>query len=432
MNAKVINRKLVSFLEDSPSPYHAARSIATMLTKGGFIELSEPEKWQLQKGQPYFFLRDDGTVISFNLGKNHQEGFRFLGAHTDSPSLKLKPIQNNTKDNYFRLGVEVYGGALLNPWFDRELSIAGRVSYQTAKGKLFCHLIDFASPLAIIPSLAIHLDRNANSDKTINPQTDINPVIGTANTITEFNDILLKKINKQIGKDKAVRVLGHDLFFYDYHKPCLAGLENDFLHGSRLDNLLSCFVATLAATKADRNLSFILMCYNHEEVGSNTSSGAMSNIVPSLLNRLFSDQAECQRALANSFCISIDNAHASHPNFGDKHDSCHPIQLNGGPVLKTNANQKYASNSISNSIFKSLCSEINIPCQDFVMRNDMACGSTIGPITAAKLGLKTVDVGVPSLAMHSIRETTGAEDPYLLYRVISHFLQRDQLPNVVV
>lgn len=431
MNSQTLNKKLFSFLDESTSPFHAANALKNILLQAGFTPLNEHQKWSVRAGQPRFIVREDGAVVAFNIGKKDNSQFRIVASHTDSPTLKLKPKPDIFNKSYHQLGVEVYGGPLLNPWFDRELSISGRISFSTPSGQLDSKLIDFKRPVAIVPSVAIHLDREANSEKKINPQKDILPIFGlTSKRNKSFADHLNMLLAEKVDLKKETEILGFDLFCYEMNKPGYAGINKDFIVSSRLDNLLSCYILASVIAQADRNNSFMLICNNHEEIGSLSASGAQGNLLETVFKRVYPDPEERFSILANSFLISVDNAHAFHPNFAERYDRSHDIELNTGPVLKINANHKYASTSISNGLFKILCQEKQIPVQEFVMRNDMACGSTIGPATAAKLGIKTVDVGIASLAMHSIREMTGSRDPFLLHTVLNHFFQRDRLPQV--
>jgi aspartyl aminopeptidase len=432
MNVQTINKRLFSFISQSPSPFHAVNSMRTILDDAGFVALDEHADWKTDIGQPYYIIRENGSLVAFNIGTEERESFRIMGSHSDSPCLQLKPKPDIYEKNYHQLGVEVYGGALLNPWFDRELSIAGRVVYQNTDKTLCSRLLDFKRPVAVIPSLAIHLDRNANSERSINAQKDIVPIIGlTTDRKMCFDDIILDHLKSEVASAKAKKILSFDLFMYDCHAPCHTGFNKEFIVSSKLDNLLSCFVVVSVLAQASRDNSYMFVCNNHEEIGSSTASGARGNLLSSVFERLFPDPSDRHRTLAKSFFISVDNAHALHPNFLEKHEPSHDIALNRGPVLKINATHKYASTGISNGIFKTLCAEKDIQVQEFVMRSDMACGSTIGPLTASKLGLNTVDIGAPSLAMHSIREMTGARDPMLLFTVLRHFLQRKSLPRVL-
>lgn len=431
MDSTTLNKQLFDFLSHSPTPFHAVDSMTALLDKAGFKGLDEREQWNLSRNQPYYVVREDGALVAFNLGKEDSNGFRIIGSHSDSPCLQVKPKPDIYEKSYHQIGVEVYGGALLHPWFDRELSIAGRLAYRSEDSSIHTTLIDLARPVAVIPSVAIHLDRKANNEHTIDAQKDIVPLTGlSATTKTSLAEILQSHLHETGIQPSPQEILSSDLYFYDCRAPCHAGFNNDFILAGRLDNLLSCFVITLAMTAAPPAHNFMFVCNNHEEVGSATASGAHGNLLDVIFERLYPEPAPRYRTMANSFFISVDNAHAVHPNFPEKHEPCHDILLNHGPVLKINAAQKYSSTGVSNAIFKMLCHETGTPVQEFVMRNDMACGSTIGPVTSSKIGVAAVDIGAASLGMHSIREVTGSQDPLLMYTVISHFLTRDTLPTV--
>ena len=423
---------LFKFIADSPTPFHAVANILRILKKSGYTILDEGQRWQIEEGGRYAVVRN-GSLIAFtadNLDFS-QEGFRILGAHTDSPSLQLKPHPRSPSSPYLQFGVEKYGGALLNTWFDRELSLAGRVTVNTKSGSPCSLLIDFQDPVLYIPSLAIHLDRKANEGREINAQTDICPIFSQSISSEEqWQSLLAKRLSTCHPDLSWTSILGYDLFCYDCSPPQYFGLDKDFICGPRLDNLLSCFVGLQALLQQQNSANCMLIFTNHEEIGSTSNSGALSNFSSSVLSRICAspeDQAIC---MSHSFFISLDNAHASHPNFVDKGDTDHQVILNQGPVIKINSSQRYCSNSSSVAIFKLLCSEIGIQTQDFVMRSDMLCGSTIGPLTSAELGVTGVDVGVPTWAMHSIREVTGAMDPDLLHLTTLHFFNRDSLPLI--
>jgi aspartyl aminopeptidase len=350
-----------------------------------------------------------------------------LGAHTDSPCLKVKPQADLYDHNSWRLGVEVYGGALLNPWFDRDLSLAGRVHYQSKEGDVESSLVNFVCPIATIPSLAIHLDRDANSKRSINPQTHL-PVMlasGDKSQQQNLNDLLLQHLADNDIAAKAI--LDHELSFYDTQAAQIIGIKGDFIASARLDNLLSCYVglASLITTAQQKNPSWsLLVCSDHEEVGSTSTSGAAGPFLPQVLQRLLPEPESFARAMSQSMLISTDNAHALHPSYADKMDPNHSPKINGGPVIKVNANQRYASNSETQALFRDLCQRCDVAVQTFVVRSDMGCGSTIGPITAASLGVKTLDVGLPTYAMHSIRELAGSQDPLALKTALDQFLSR--------
>lgn len=406
-----------------------------MLGKAGFVRLDEAESWKLEKGKSYFVCRNDSSIIAFKTGRKDltKTGIRITGAHTDSPCLKIKPTPETKRQGYLQLGVEVYGGALLNPWFDRDLSIAGRVHYQNKKGDLESVLLDLEVPVAVIPSLAIHLDRNVNEGRATNAQKELPPILlqfankGEAEKFS-FAEFLLSEIRKNPKAKQAEAILSHELFLYDTQPPALVGLEQQFIASARLDNLLSCYLACKALIDSEDDQASVLVCNDHEEVGSASSSGAAGPFLEKVLSRwvscLHRASDALDRVIHHSFLISIDNAHGVHPNYVEKHDDQHRPLLNAGPVIKINANQRYASNSESVALFASLCKQQNVPCQSFVMRSDMACGSTIGPITASELGVTTLDVGVPTFAMHSIRELAGADDAAQLAKVVKAFYDR--------
>ena len=420
--------ELLNFLQRSPTPFHAASNLVGLLKRGGFSVLAEADAWQLKAGGRYAVTRNDSSLIAFVIGDDDpvQSGIHLAGAHTDSPCLKIKPSPELQRNGYFQLGVEVYGGALLNPWFDRDLSLAGRVTYVDAGGVLANALIDFIRPVAVIPSLAIHLDRDANSSRSINAQTQLPPVLlcDAEKIAPTFRALLLEQLRAQPGHDNAHEVLDYEISCYDTQPPALLGIEQEFISGARLDNLLSCFIGVRALLAADGQRSALMMCSDHEEVGSASSAGAQGNFLQAVLQRIAGTHENYVRMVDRSMLISCDNAHAIHPNFADKHDSNHGPLLNKGPVIKINASQRYATNSETAARCRQLCREVDAPVQSFVVRSDMACGSTIGPIVAAETGIKTVDVGVPQWAMHSIRETAGSRDCWHLFRILQQFFKQ--------
>lgn len=431
MNDQKFNFDLMGFIEFAPTPYHAVEGMIYKLECAGYHRLYEADSWQLEANQGYYVSRNDSSIIAFKLGDDPiKDGIKMVGAHTDSPCLKVKPEADMLRKGYYQLGVEVYGGALLNPWFDRDLSLAGRVNYLDEDDDLQSTLINFEDAIAIIPSLAIHLDREANKNRSINPQTDIPPILlklpisekanEDESKKPSFKDILLQKIKDETG---AVEVIDYDLSFYDVQPPSFVGLHQDFIASARLDNLLSCYTGLMAMTETSNAGSKLLVCSDHEEVGSASACGAQGPFLQSVLARIAGNHEDTVRMIDKSMMISVDNAHALHPNFADKHDANHGPEINQGPVIKCNANQRYATNSDTSAIFKQLCKKADVPVQSFVVRSDMACGSTIGPITASEIGVKTLDVGVPTFAMHSIRELAGRWDAYYLFRVLKEFYQ---------
>ncbi len=422
MDQATFNRELMDFLAASPTPFHAVREMARRLSAAGFVDRAEAEPWKLEPGGRYFTTRNDSSIIAWTLPGGPalpETGLRMVGAHTDSPCLKVKPQPENHRKGYLQLGVEVYGGALLNPWFDRDLSIAGRVSYLDRGGAIAHGLVDFKDPVAVIPSLAIHLDRDANENRAINKQTYLPPVLGRQGDDFDLKTLLRQRL--EAAGAGVGEILDHELVLYDTQRPALVGLEREFIASARLDNLLSCFVGLRAMLEASGDHGALLVCNDHEEVGSTTASGARGPMLTQMLERLLPGPEERNRTLSRSMLISADNAHGVHPNFADRHDDQHWPLLNHGPVIKMNANQRYASNSETAAIFRRLAADEGVAVQSFVVRSDMACGSTIGPLAAAETGVRTVDVGVPQWAMHSVRELAGAADAFNLSRVLRRF-----------
>jgi aspartyl aminopeptidase len=421
-----VNQGLQTFLDESPTPFHATANMSQQLQAAGFQFLDESDAWKLQAGGRYYTTRNDSSIIAFVYGVEENSlidmGIRMIGAHTDSPCLKVKPLPEITKHGYFQLGVETYGGVLQATWFDRDLSLAGRVTFKTSKNQLQSCLVDFKTSIAIIPSLAIHLDRDANSNRSINAQTQLAPVLAQcyADTKYNFRDILKTQLEQE--GVEAAKVLDFDLSFYDTQKSSMVGLQQEFIASSRLDNLLSCHLGLQAIISASSQYSSLLVCNDHEEVGSRSNCGAQGPMLEEFVLRLMPDTEDRLRCLKKSMMISADNAHGVHPNFSDKHDANHGPLLNHGPFIKVNANQSYATNSETAARFRHWCEQVDVPVQSFVVRSDMACGSTIGPITAAGIGVETIDIGLPTFAMHSIRELAGAKDSQYLTRVLAYYL----------
>lgn len=422
-----LNQDMLEFLRDSPTPFHATQNLAQRLTCAGFLRLEEGASWQLEPGQRYFVTRNDSSIIAFIYGTQPllETGIRMVGAHTDSPCLKVKPRPELVRNGYAQLGVEVYGGVLLNPWFDRDLSMAGRVSFRDEAGNLRSSLIDFREPIAVIPSLAIHLDRGVNDNRSINAQKDIVPIIlqlaADELRSPDFRALLATQLRAHYPEQSIADVLDYEISLYDTQAPAIVGMQNDFIASARLDNLLSCYVGLRALLEADNQVSSILVCTDHEEVGSASSCGAKGPMLQQFLERLLPNVDERVRVIDRSLMISADAAHGIHPNFSDRHDENHGPLLNRGPVIKVNANQRYATTSESSALFRLLCEQVDVPVQAFVARTDMGCGSTIGPVVASEVGVKTLDVGVPLFAMHSIRELVGSQDVLYFYQVLREF-----------
>ena len=429
---------LFSYIDQTPTAYHAVANSAALLNKQGFHRLREEDSWGELAPGSYYLIRNDASLIALTLTHSPQAGMplRMAGAHTDSPGLKIKPNPVQVRHGCVQLGVEMYGGALLAPWFDRNLSIAGRVGWSGSDGLLRNSLIDFKRPVATIPSLAIHLDREVNSKRSIDKQTDLVPLVmlsGDTNP-PDFLDFIKEVLTRRIPDAADAVIFAFDLFLYDTQPLCRVGLNGEFVTGPRLDNLLSCHALIQALLQAGDTRNCLVVLNDHEEVGSVSTAGAQGPFLKSVLERLFPAPDLRQRVVAGSLFVSVDNAHAVHPNFAGKHDPDHLPRLNQGPVIKTNANQRYATNALTGSLFRQFCAKAGVPCQQFVMRNDLACGSTIGPLTAAGIGVPTVDVGVPQLAMHSIRETIGYLDGWHLLQALTTFFseadERIRCPEV--
>ena len=426
MQEAEFNQWLLAAIGRSPTAFHVAANIHDLLTEHGFTPLDEAGPWEISAPGAYVLLRNGSSLAAFTLSGEDpaHSGLRMAGAHTDSPALKVKPSPLQTTHTCVRVGVEVYGGALLASWFDRELSLAGRVSWETEEGGLGSGLLDFARPVAVIPSLAIHLDREANRGRSIDRQTEIMPILlQTAPGSAEpaFNNILLAQLRRQDPEIRCRAVLDHELFFYDPTPPGVTGLEGEFISGPRLDNQLSCWTIARALVEARGRENSLIILTDHEEVGSKTAEGADGPLLESLLAQLFPDPRQRLQVIRRSLLISADNAHGVHPNFADRHDSNHLPLMNQGPVIKINAARRYATTALTAGFFRLLCRRRQTTVQEFVMRSDMACGSTIGPLAASRTGVQVVDVGVPTLAMHSIRETAGASDCYGLLLALQEY-----------
>jgi len=421
----------MAFLDKSPSPFHAVTAMQRAVQEHGFNNLDPGAPWSIGDRDKALVLRNGSSLIAFRMGSAPliESGVRMIGAHTDSPCLRIKPTPDVRRAGFHQLGVEIYGGVLLAPWFDRDLSIAGRVTCSDTTGQRLSLLIDFKKPIVTIPSLAIHLNRDIHKNRTINPQQELVPMLCDLTDQSEagFRELLLNQIHQEHPGANVQAVTDYELSCYDTQGAQQVGLRGDFLASARLDNLLSCYTGLRSLLDAQGEQAVLLVCNDHEEVGSASAAGAQGPFLHTVLERLCGDGETMARVLARSLLISADNAHALHPNYENKHDPQHQPRLNGGPVIKFNANQRYATNSETASVFRGLCARANVPVQSIAMRSDMACGSTIGPITSTVLGVDTVDVGAPQLGMHSIRETTGWHDPVLLYRALKEFFESQTL-----
>ena len=407
---------LLSFIDRSPTPFHAVAALKEILLAGGFTEYYENDVWDIAPGSSGFVVRNQSALAIFQMGDSGTpecSGFRIIAAHTDSPSLKLKHQASQLLAGNLRIPIEVYGSTIHSSWFDRPLGIAGRVvDLQELVSEP--HLVCSKNPLAVIPSLAPHLNREINDGFRYNPQQHLSALFGKG-SIEELMAMLLPKKRKGLVLEDLVA----ELFLYDTELSCRSGLQQQLIMAPRLDNLASCYAAVeaLQKMKPGRHPRIVFLADN-EEVGSLSMQGANSLFLRDFLSRLLPPKNSADelflRSLANSSILSADAAHALHPNFVDAHDPAYAPELNRGVVIKHNASLRYASNAISQAALLRQCRKQQVPIQFFAARSDRGCGSTIGPFCAAQLGVQTLDLGMPMWGMHSCRETTGAEDPIFL------------------
>jgi aspartyl aminopeptidase len=423
---------LLCFLDRSPTPYHAVAECVRRLEAAGFRALSEGETWRLEPGELRYVVRSLGSIAAFQVGASNpaDSGFRIVGAHTDSPNLRLKPNADLVAHGYRQLGVEPYGGVLLHTWLDRDLSLAGRIAYEQ-DGETHVALIDFERPLLRVPNLAIHLNREIREKGLqLNPQQHLVPVVGLEGG-PQLAELIASELRaRDVARIAAEDLRSFDLMAYDVQPACVAGARGEFVLAGRLDNLASCHAGLCALSDVVSgplpDFTRMLVFYDHEEVGSRSASGASGTLLADVLDRTVNAVKEGERqglarAAAHSQLISADMAHAVHPNYADKHEPGHRPQLGAGPVIKTNANQSYASDAETAGLFAGLCRRAGVDHQNFVTRSDLGCGSTIGPISAARVGIRTVDVGNPMLSMHSCREMAACADVAPMIEVLGHF-----------
>ncbi|KAK2442483.1 putative aspartyl aminopeptidase [Trifolium repens] len=456
---------LINFLNASPTAFHAVDEAKKQLKTAGYHQISEKENWELKPGHKYFFTRNHSTIVAFAIGKRFVagNGFYIVGAHTDSPCLKLKPVSKVVKGGILEVGVQTYGGGLWHTWFDRDLTVAGRVILrkEIAGSVSYLHrLVRIEEPIMRVPTLAIHLDRGVNDGFKVNTQTHLLPILATslkaeANKVSsESNSVESgSKENDKTGSSNAKHhpillqllarklecepdeICDFELQACDTQPSIVAGAAKEFVFSGRLDNLCMSFCslkALIDATSSDSSLEEepgirMVALFDHEECGSNSAQGAGSPVVLDAMSRItefFSPNSKLlEKAVQRSFLVSADMAHALHPNYMDKHEDNHQPKLHGGLVIKQNANQRYATNAVTSFIFREIATKHNLPVQDFVVRNDMGCGSTIGPILASGIGIRTVDVGAPQLSMHSIREMCAVDDVKYSYEHFKAFFQ---------
>ena len=416
-------RDLVDFINASPTPYHCVAEAARRLEARGFDRVSEADTFGHEPGAGRYAIRGDGSLIAWRGGRSvpAEAGFRLIGAHTDSPNLRLKPRPARSKEGYLLYDVDVYGGVLLATWTDRDLALAGRVIVE-ADGRLQARLLRLDAPLVRIANLAIHLNREVN-DKglVLNKHQHLAPIVGEWGEGEPRQAVYAGLAAALNVEPEAIR--GHDLCLFDAQPATVGGVDDAYLFAPRLDNQAMCHAALRALVDAEpRAFTAVIALFDHEEVGSGSARGADGPFLEDVLLRLAGGAEGRSRAIARSALISADMAHAVHPHHADLHDREHMPRLNAGPVIKTNFNQRYATDGETAALFRSLCLDLGVPCQEFVNRPDLACGTTIGPLSASRLGVRTVDVGNPMLSMHSIREMAGTKDPSAMTRVMTAFL----------
>lgn len=432
MSAKQQVQHLLDFIDASPSPWHVVKTIETQLAAQtpAWQRLDETAKWTLQPGGRYYVVRDDSSIVLFIQGQKPlaETGFKIIGAHTDSPGLRIKPNAASATDGLLRLGVEVYGGPILATFTDRDLSLAGRIAYKNDQNEINSVLVKFDQPLLRLPNLAIHMNRAVNEEGLkLQKQSEL-PLILSALTEEQLPQAYFSALLQQQTGIAATRILSWDLAVYDTQKGAFWGAEHEFYADSQLDNLASCHAALQALldnSELQSDSTRVCALFDHEEIGSQSNKGAEGSFLPDILQRIASATAtgseDYARAMAKSFMISADMAHAYQPNFPNAYDPDHKVIVNKGPVIKVNANQRYSSESVSAAMFADWCEQAGVPYQNYSHRCDLPCGSTIGPITSARLGIRSIDVGNPMWAMHSIRESAGVCDHEYMIRVMKRF-----------
>ena len=431
MSAQQQVQHLLDFIDASPSPWHVIKSVEAQLASFNFKKLDETLSWSLESGGRYYVVRDESSVIIFVLGQKPlvETGFKMIGAHTDSPGLRIKPNAATGVDGLLRLGVEIYGGPILATFTDRDLSLAGRVNYKDTNNNIVSALINFDRPLLRLPNLAIHMNRMVNEDGLkLHKQNEL-PLILSALAQECLPQTYFSELLQEQSACEAERILSWDLAVYDTQKGAFWGAENEFYANSQLDNLASCHAALqglLDDTVLENEATLVCAFFDHEEIGSESNKGADGSFLGDVIKRISlvteNNKEDFTRALAKSFMVSADMAHAYQPNFPLAYDPDHKVFVNKGPVIKVNANQRYSTESVSQAMFVDWCEQAGVPYQKYSHRSDLACGSTIGPITSARLGIRSVDVGNPIWAMHSIRESAGVLDHGYMIKVMKKFL----------
>ncbi len=415
-NFENLNQKLLTFVDNSPTSFHAVDNMKAILEEAGYNRLLEGESWKLKEGGRYYVTRNDSSLIAFQIPKRDFVGFQIMASHSDSPALKIKAnAEIQIEKKYVKLNVEKYGGMLCSPWLDRPLSVAGRIVVRTAEG-VATKLVNVDRDLLIIPNLAIHLNRKVNEGYEFNAQRDLLPLFGGE----KAKDGFLKQIAREAQVEEG-DILDTDLFLYNRMKGTVLGMNNEFIAAPRLDDLQCVFGYLMGFLKATPKDSAAVHCVlDNEEVGSGTKQGADSTFLRDVLRRIHLAMGRSEEAyimaLASSFMVSADNAHSIHPNQPDKADPTNRPFMNEGIVIKYSSNQKYTTDAVSGALFKSVCDRAEVPYQVFFNRSDMLGGSTLGNISNSQVALNTVDIGLPQLAMHSCYETAGSKDTGYLVR----------------
>ena len=420
-------QEMLTFIEKSPSCYHAIANIKDTLSAQGFQELAEKNAWEIQAGGKYFVTRNDSSIIAFQIPEKAEaiKGFHLIASHSDSPTFKIKEDPEiKVEGKYVKLNTERYGGMIMSTWMDRVLSVAGRIAVQGENGGIETKLVHIDEDLLVIPNLAVHMNREINNGFAYNAQVDMLPLYGAAGE-EDCKGTLLKKIAEQAGV-AAEDILGHDLFLYTREKGRIIGNGGEFVFSPRLDDL-QCAFTSLKAFVESTPAQYINVCavFDNEEVGSSTMQGANSTLLEDVVWRvgkaLGADKATCLQWIADSFLISADNAHAVHPNHPEKADPTNRPFMNGGIVIKYNGNQKYTTDAVSAAKMKSLCKAAEVPFQTFANRSDSVGGSTLGNISTAHVSVSSVDIGLPQLAMHSAVETAGVKDTEYAVKAFKEF-----------
>ncbi|MDR2414199.1 MAG: M18 family aminopeptidase [Odoribacteraceae bacterium] len=422
---------LIDFIHQSPTNYHAVTNVKRELMTRGFTLLSQGEAWRLEKGGKYMVTQNDSAIFAFEIGRGDcaRDGFSLICAHSDSPTFRVKPApEYPVAGKYLKLNTEVYGGPILYTWFDRPLSLAGRVLLKGDEPlRPETRLVRFDRPLLLIPHIAIHFNRAVNEQgNPLSKQKDMLPVLGMINEQFEKDRFLSRLVARELGVPEE-EVLDFDLTLHEYARGCLCGLNKEFISSGKLDDLamVHAGVKALAGTNRRSTRTRVLAIFDNEEVGSGTKQGAASPVLRTIIERIVfgmgGSPEDLYRAIHNSFMISADMAHALHPNYVEKHDPTnHPV-INGGPVIKFNANQKYVTDGESAAVFETICREAGVPCQHFVNHSDMAGGSTLGNLLLSQMEMRGVDVGNPMWGMHSARETAGVKDHAYMIKAFSTF-----------